>query len=119
MIPFATFSTQRQTYILGDVHIDLDRTDFGYCKGESSVSLKSVNVVTRCKCTTPSLYQGIGEVELIVNHADEVIDAERRIKGVMDQLSIVEASGVEGKMQCFLSKHNKDLLDRLKDAMVL
>ena len=90
--PFATINTTRLSYEYGDIHIDIDRTDFGYA---------------------------IGEVERLITDPGQIKDAEKELKRFLSERHIAYSHGRMGKVALYLQKHKPDHFHLLVKAGVI
>jgi len=76
--PFCTFATERKSYQLGEINIDIDAADFGDLR-----------------------YQ-IAEIEIVVSDLDKVQDAEQKIFQFIKDLDIDVSIPVPAKLTYYL-----------------
>ncbi|XP_069094275.1 thiamine-triphosphatase isoform X1 [Pleurodeles waltl] len=91
---FATYVTDRRSYALpsGQVHVDLDEADFDFA---------------------------IGEVEVVVDAADRVEEALKKVNQLCTKLGVTDSRRVPGKMSAYLQRFRPAHYQRLLEAGVL
>lgn len=93
--PFASFTTLRQKYFLPDFTIDIDLADFG------------------------NFTYHIAEVECLVEHEEEIAQAEERINDFLSQFSIDLSFKPPAKLTAYLARSRPDHFKVLQNAGVL
>ncbi|XP_025048583.1 thiamine-triphosphatase isoform X1 [Alligator sinensis] len=83
---FAAFRTQRRSYRLGGLRVDLDEADFGYA---------------------------VGEVETAVTHPSEVPAAQEEVTRVGRELGVEVTGSVMGKMSVYLQRYRPQHYEEL------
>ncbi|MBA3238232.1 MAG: CYTH domain-containing protein [Parachlamydiaceae bacterium] len=78
IFPFCNFVTQRKSYQVGELKIDIDEADFG------------------------DLRYRVAEIEMIVSSLDKVEDAEQKITQFINELEINTSIPVTGKLTYYL-----------------
>ncbi|XP_006261269.1 thiamine-triphosphatase [Alligator mississippiensis] len=86
---FAAFRTQRRSYRLGRLSVDLDEADFGYA---------------------------VGEVETAVTHPWEVPAAQEEVTRVGRELGVEVTGPVMGKMSVYLQQYRPQHYEELVQA---
>lgn len=91
---FATYVTDRRSYALpsGQVHVDLDEADFDF---------------------------SVGEVEVVVDSADRVEEALKKVNRLCTELGVTGSHRVPGKMSTYLQRFRPAHHQRLLEAGVL
>lgn len=91
IVPFSSLVTQRRSYILDEVSIDIDIANFG------------------------DLMYRVAEFELLVSSLDQVKEAEKKIQNILQQLNIDSSIRIPAKLTYYLyhkcRKHYKALID--------
>ncbi|XP_069490061.1 thiamine-triphosphatase isoform X2 [Ambystoma mexicanum] len=91
---FATFVTDRRSYVLpgGHVHVDLDEADFGFA---------------------------VGEVEVVVRSSDKVEEALEMVNQLCAELGVTDARRIPGKVATYLQQYRPAHYQKLKEAGVM
>ena len=101
LAPFAMIATRRSSWKVADNHeqdkyrgltVDLDATDFDYA---------------------------VGEVEVLVEDTNQVVDARRRIRALIEDIGGLSNTKAEGKLEYFLQKHRPEVYQICIDSGVL
>ena len=90
--PFATVNTTRRSYQHSELHIDIDRTDFGYA---------------------------IGEIEKLISDPSQVKEKEKELQDYLSERHIAYSQGHLGKVAHYLQKHQPDHFHQLVEAGVI
>jgi adenylate cyclase class IV len=75
---FCTFVTQRKSYIVGELKIDIDEADFG------------------------DLRYKVAEIEIVVSNLDKVQEAEQKIAQFINEMEIDTSIPITGKLSYYL-----------------
>jgi len=101
LAPFAMIATRRSSWKVADsqkqdkyrgLTVDLDATNFDYA---------------------------VGEVEVLVADTNQVIDARRRIRALIEDIGGLSNTKAEGKLEYFLQKHRPEVYQICIDSGVL
>jgi hypothetical protein len=92
LFPYATLETTRTKFLMDDVTIDLDETDFGY---------------------------SIGELEIMVTSEDAIQQAEDKIRLFAKQHNLPTPRNLQGKVLTYIYRNNKEQYELLKSSGVL